>query len=91
VIDAEDNPEIYEALAARLVLAHLTDDAQDWKTERLVAEEVHRNGYSMAWLLHVLVCKLTHLLIEKRGGRDEAVAFIESEIAASLDRLDGAS
>jgi hypothetical protein len=91
VIDAEDNPEVYEALAARLVLAHLTDDAQDWRTERLVVEEVGRNGLSWAWLLHVLVCKLSHLVIEKRGSVDAAVAFIEAEIAESLDRLDGSS
>jgi hypothetical protein len=91
VTDAEENPEIYEALAARLVLAHLTDDAQDWTTERLVVEEVGRNGYSWAWLVHVLVCKAAHLLMEKRGGRDAAVAFVEAEIQESLDRLDGAS
>ena len=91
MIDAEDNPEIYEQLAGRLVLAHLTDDAQDWTTERLVVEEVGRNGYSWVWLVHVLVCKLAHLVIEKRGSVDAAVAFIEAEIAGSLDRLDGAS
>ena len=90
MIDAEDNPETYEALAARLVLAHLTDDEEDWTTERLVVEEVGRNGLSWAWLLHVLVCKLSHLVIEKRGSVDAAVAFIEAEIAESLDRLDGA-
>lgn len=90
MIRPEDNPEAYEALAARLVLAHLTDEAEDWRTERLVVEEVHRDGYSVAWLLHILVCKLAHLVIEKRGSVDAAVAFIEAEIQESLDRLDGA-